>query len=139
MNSLLFVCRLLTFKSQKIRPHLFTFFLVTGFTFGFLEAPQAKVLVEIPSEDSMSFQKAAQDLLEMKKHVELNREQEEIVLNMFIGKHQYLEVHEATGPRWELIVKSRKRLLLEILGEEAYLRLDQAGLINQWFGSNQEI
>ena len=58
--------------------------------------------------------------------------------NMFLSKYQYLEQHQASGPRWELQVEVNKRKLRELLGKEAYLRLDKAGLIGQWFGITQE-
>ena len=58
--------------------------------------------------------------------------------NMFLSKYQYLEQRQASGPRWELQVEVNKRKLRELLGKEAYLRLDKAGLIGQWFGITQE-
>jgi len=88
--------------------------------------------------DSTSIQLAERDLSDLKEHVPLSKSQQEYLYNMFLGKHQYLEVHDTTGPRWELRVETDKRKLRELLGEEAYLQLDRAGLIARWFNNTQE-
>ncbi len=82
--------------------------------------------------------RAQKDITTLKKHVQLSKSQEEYIHNMFLSKYQYLEQHEASGPRWELQVENNKRKLRELLGEEAYLRLDKAGLIEQWFAVTNE-
>lgn len=82
--------------------------------------------------------RAQKDITTLKKHVQLSKSQEEYIHNMFLSKYQYLEQHQASGPRWELQVEVNKRKLRELLGKEAYLRLDKAGLIGQWFGITQE-
>lgn len=90
------------------------------------------------SQDSTSARRATQALATLKMHTELSKQQEEYIHNMFLGKYQYLEQHEASGPRWELLVETNKRKLREWLGEEAYTRLEKAGLIEEWFESTQE-
>lgn len=87
--------------------------------------------------DSTSIQRTDRDLSDLKKHVQLSKSQEDYIYNMFLGKHQYLEVHEATGSRWELRVETNKRKLRELLGEDVYLKLAKAGLIEYWFDITQ--
>lgn len=105
---------------------------------GFPQQTQASPITNAASLDSTAALRAKQDLAILKKHTELSIPQEEYIHNMFLSKYQYLEQHQASGPRWELQVEVNKRKLRELLGKEAYLRLDKAGLIGQWFGVTQE-
>jgi hypothetical protein len=88
--------------------------------------------------DSTANQRAAEDLATLEKHIKLTKAHQESIYNMFLGKYQYLERHEASGTRWEWTVKINKQKLREWLGDEAYTLLDDAGLIKQWFGVTQQ-
>lgn len=87
--------------------------------------------------DSTSIQRAERDIADLKDHVQLSKSQEDYIYNMFLGKYQYLEQFGASGQRWELRMKTGRRKLRELLGEEAYLRADQAGLVSRWFGNDE--
>lgn len=78
------------------------------------------------------------DLVELKKHVNITKQQEDSIYNLFLSKYQYLEIHAPNGGRWELIKMNGKRKLKELLGDESYQLLDGAGLIIQWFDINED-
>ncbi len=90
------------------------------------------------NDESTAAQLATRDLATLKESAQLSKLQEDYVYNMFLGKYQYLEQHEATGPRWELNMQASARKLRELLGEDVYLRLIDLGLINRWFGINEK-
>ncbi|RQP17761.1 MAG: hypothetical protein EAS52_07725 [Parapedobacter sp.] len=94
--------------------------------YGVLQSP-------VSSSDSTAADKAEADLQKLKKHVKLSEEQKESVRQLFLGKHQYLEALSPTGPRAELVMRTKSEKLKEIIGEAYFDSLKDLGLIDWWF------
>ena len=98
---------------------------------------RANTFTDSNGKDSTAVERTAHDMDELKKLVPLSQEQEKFIYNMFLSKYQYLESAAPLGERWERSLQTRMRKLREMLGEESYRLLDNAGLIAQWFGKEQ--
>lgn len=81
--------------------------------------------------------RATQDLVELKKHAQLSKSQEEHIYNMFLTKHQYVEQLGTDGPRWELIRKTSIDKLRELLGDASFSQIEQEGLVEKWYGTEK--
>lgn len=104
----------------------------------FLSISGASASTNPNGRDSTSVERTQRDLVDLKEHVPLSKVQEESVYVLFLSKYQYLERAGAAGSRWELVRQTKMRKLRELLGAESYLLLDNAGLLKQWFGEDQD-
>ena len=95
------------------------------------------VHLELNGRDTTSTERTENEMAELKKHIQISEEQEKVIRNIFLSMYKYLESSEPVGKRWEQSLQTRKRKLKEVVGDESYQQMNKAGLINRWFGQEQ--